>query len=91
MALYSREYTTPFLLDIAIKNCILADFVAEIIDFENERFLWGVYNSHQLALYGVDFKDFKGDVVGYEDVETPIENVIAKNIAIMDKFKPKEV
>lgn len=96
MELYAKEYATPFLLDISIKNNVLYEFVNEIISSHNERIMWQIYNSHKLALYGVDFEEFKNNSISNvvdskksENNQLPVDKLIAKNHRIMSEFKPK--
>lgn len=91
MELYARRYTTPFLLDIAIKNNNLAEFVTEIINANNEQMLWETYNAHQLALHGIDFDKFKISVADSSTVtETPVEETIVKNKKLLMNFNPEK-
>lgn len=91
MELYARRYTTPFLLDIAIKNNNLAEFVTEIINANNEQMLWETYNAHQLALHGINFDEFKSSVANSSTTsERPVEETIAKNKKLLMNFNPEK-
>lgn len=91
MELYARMYATPFLLDMAIKNNNLSEFVTEIINANNEQMLWETYNAHQLALHGIDFDKFKSSVANSSTTsETPVEETIAKNKKLLLKFNPEK-
>lgn len=90
MALYARNYTTPFLLDLALKNNVLGRFVDEIINAENERILWGIY-SQNLPFMNVSFDEFRQNAIEscQEIEEIPTELVIEHSRRLLEKFNPK--
>lgn len=91
MVLYARGYTTPFLLDTAIKNNIFNSLVDEVVNAENERILWEIYLQN-LPFSNESFAQFKQKAIASQEVEEmPTEFIVERSRNMLKAFNLKEV